>query len=193
MEESEIVQVIALGFILLLGAIMAGIIHIPAPQQGGGTTGGLDQHPTGTYTANAAFASGTIDFRLAQTFTPSMTGKLEKVRFFLTGMDGNGECPIRMKIYATSGGLPTGAALGTSAMVTFLRVDSGWKEWDFSMVNVNLNAGTMYAAQIERVNGYCGGNILASQPLDGNDYLGGSAIQDGLIISSDLQFETYMQ
>jgi hypothetical protein len=88
--------------------------------------------------------------RVAQTFTTGgTTGELSRARFYLkkTGtLTGN----VVAKLYATSGGAPTGAALATSENVLASSIGAtyGWEEFEFKD-NYTLAATTTYAISVE--------------------------------------------
>lgn len=111
----------------------------------------------GSGTSNVSVASSTTntnDFGIVAgteagyTFTPSQSGPLQFVvgKFIDTGL-ANGDGIVQAKLYATSGGLPTGAAIATSNSFGTGSIPFN-TEFDNNFIfssNPNITAGTEYA------------------------------------------------
>lgn len=80
-----------------------------------------------------------------QTFTPSVTGALNKVdiNFFCSGCTGTTP-NLTVSLRATSGGLPTGADIASATIAGFSSGASGYYTATF-LTPPTVNAGTLYA------------------------------------------------
>jgi hypothetical protein len=110
----------------------------------------IDQQYTdyreGEFANFRALASG---LKLAQSFTPSVTGSRIRVDLALK-KNGSPSGNTWVTIQADSGGNPSGTALATSNNVDISTWDtiSSWIQYDFS-TPVNLNASTTYWLVLE--------------------------------------------
>jgi len=120
----------------------------------------LDEQNT-TATTTSALRDGAGQTKRAQTFDVDVTGPCEKVEFKFT-KNGSPTGQFWVSIYATSGGLPTGAALKTSDKMNVAVVAT--TEQVITMVfrdPATLTAGTTYAAVLEGNFTISGSNYLS--------------------------------
>jgi hypothetical protein len=103
-------------------------------------TNTLDQSSTYTPTTSGVYGANWA----GNTFTPSVTAPLNVMELFVkkTGAPAGN---ATVSIYATSGGLPTGAALATQNITASTSSTSfAWVPWTFASPPA-LTAGTLYA------------------------------------------------
>ena len=124
----------------------------------------LDQHQD-AYDAPSGFDAG--DYRTAQTFTAGISGQLDRVSLYATGVNGS-TIPVEIETVDGSGN-PTGTLLSPDATTTTVPV-SGWFDATFS-TGPSVAAGAKYSIVFGgsgyiRVGGTCtvpyaGGEALA--------------------------------
>jgi hypothetical protein len=105
----------------------------------------LDQYQDQNASARFVIAA---DCTVAQTFTPSMTGKLQEVQLKFGNSrrtDNMPQYPVTVSIAATVDSKPSSTILGALTISTFT---DGWTSADFSGLSVFLTAGTKYAIVI---------------------------------------------
>ena len=123
--------------------------------------------------ADGDLRKSSVATRRAQTFTPSVSGKLSQVKFYLKKVStptGN----IFAKLYATSSSKPSGTALTTSANVdvSTLSTDYGLITFTFSTPYL-ISKANMYAISVEG-SWTMDGSSYVKVGLDSNgDFLGG--------------------
>jgi hypothetical protein len=173
-----------------IGLFSALMILALAPGSAFGFTGTLDQentpNPDGYEGAHAPGYYG-------QTFTAGMSGYLTEAelsgRFMSVpavvapnATSGN----VYVKVFATSGGLPTGSQLGSGTAVVGTTV--GWFTITFTTA-IAITSGTMYALQFNMDPGV--GVVF------GNDYAGGTKFAGNgtdspMLGQGDWAFRTYV-
>jgi hypothetical protein len=168
---------------------------------GAAYAGTLDQQQL---TDNTNFViRDTNTFRVAQTFTPALTGALDQVDVLVEqyagGPNGAPTGPITVQIQAVVGGQPSGPVLGTGSIPLASTSPSG-RTWESVTItpNVAVAFGTLYAMVLStgpggylwggaRPGPYPGGQALLSQ--NGGAFApdpgGGSGPQD-------MAFKTYV-
>jgi hypothetical protein len=118
---------------------------------------------------------------LAQTFTPSVTGKLDKVSIDLEGGSQNNVQPavgaynsLRVEITTTSGGLPTTTVVETADIIR--AVGAHWNDVTFATPQ-SVTANVLYAIQVIAIGAPA---IVWNGTCDGTVYTRGEAlINDG--------------
>jgi hypothetical protein len=135
------------------------------------------QTSTATATTNAAanWVLMTWHQRAAKT--------LSTVRMYMaseTGTVAVGD--LRMDIYATAAGVPTGASLA-NATSTIAGASNTWQEWTFSL---SLSADTQYAFVVQNLNGTPASNFVTFRYLTGtnNVFPSGRILQGGVATST---------
>jgi hypothetical protein len=100
----------------------------------------LDQSQTSL--GSGEFVQGTIS--VAQTFAPSLNGSLSSLNLVLNNNNDAEGKPLFVSIYNTQGGVP-GTALGTKSRTIISAGIFATYSFDFSDLNIVLNANTEYA------------------------------------------------
>ena len=164
-------------------------------------------------TTNSNILVGPGDQRIAQTFTPTIAGKLEKVRLrigYLPAVTGDAG-DLLLEVMNTDNGVPTGTVLGTGSLAhTAFPLAGGlfnspYTDFDFT-TGVSLLAGTRYALALRVAGGStcAGGPASCSTPAyraddvfgvnpypNGQLFMGSNALPT-FALNGDLSFQTYM-
>jgi hypothetical protein len=152
------------------------------------------------------------DFSVAQSFTPAVNHGVTKVRLLLYQVGPTPPASMVVQIFnttvdATKGTVPTGSALGTSALVLVAALTTNtagaWVDFTFA-TPVCLTASTKYAIVLNPTNGAGNTtNFIAWRVDTAGAYAGGSAARSassgswtdsqaqGEIPADDLMFEEY--
>ena len=156
--------------------------------------GTIDQSKTtGDDTADAIWN----DDKYGQTFTTGAgVSKLDWIEIYAKE-EGDGCGNLYFEIYATSSGIPTGSALGTSETLDTgdWGTDNKWHIFRF-LTPVTLSASTMYALVAVPAGGSISNNIHWRVDNPGTPYTGGTRIYDTgsgwtiLADDSDFLFKT---
>jgi hypothetical protein len=156
---------------LVFGAVSA-IISISATNAL--ATVVLDQLNDVSPSATADSTSGGV-LEQGQTFTVGVTGTLAHIDVQLNwpgfGSTGN----AILNLYNTSGGLPTGASLGTASLTSFLVPSGGYafQHFDLSSYGVHVHAGDVFAYGISSdENVY----FFERSTFDHSTYAGGQSV-----------------
>jgi hypothetical protein len=127
-----------------------------------------------SYEGSADATYGPFDqYWCGQTFTTTDGFDLTKVGWYIgkTGSPPNGI----IHVYATSAGLPTGASLGSQALVAADVSTAAWVEWEFD-TPVTLSATTQYAICIDPVDGDVSNRFTVSYDNTSPSYTGGTYV-----------------
>jgi len=132
----------------------------------------LDEQNT-TSTTTSALRDGAGQTKRAQTFDVDVTGPCERVQFKLTKV-GTPTGQMWISIYATTGGLPTGAALKTSFKLDVSLIATSAQVVEFNFYDPStLTAGTTYAAVLEGNFTISGSNYVAFDRSTTDPYAAG--------------------
>ncbi len=164
-------------------------------------------------TTNSNIFIGAVDQRIAQTFTPAITGDLDAVGVrigYLPSPAGDASDLVLDVTSTTAGGLPTTTVLGTATLAhTAFPLAGGFNPaqfTQFSFTDLALHAGTRYALvlHVKTPGAVCGNRPQCSEPayrandVFGSDpYAGGqlfmaSAALPTFALVGDLSFQTFM-
>jgi len=164
-------------------------------------------------TANSNVLVGPGDQRIAQTFTPAIAGKLEKVRLrigYLPAAIGDAG-DLLLEVMNTDNGVPTGTVLGTVSLAhTAFPLagglsNSAYTDFDFT-TGVSLLAGTRYALALRVAGGstcaggpascstpaYRADDVFGVNPYPNGQLFTGSNALPTFAPNGDLSFQTYM-
>ena len=146
---------------------------------------------------NGFTAAGTTWW--GQTFTPTITGTLTKldVELFCSGCSGT-TSSIVVNVHATSGGLPTGAALATATIPAFSSGAGTYYTVTFGSP-ASLTSGTVYAFTVHASSAISAGQYAVVRTTN-NLYGGGQSVISSnsggtwgtVNPSKDLEFHTYI-
>lgn len=173
---------------LLVPTLLAVVALAPAPASGGV----LDQQQTNT----SASATPVVGFNMAQSFTPNLSGVLDRVDLFL-GENGTLPTPLHLAIHAVAGGVPSGPALANedipaSSIPALATPD--WVQVDLSPT-APVTSGTPLAIVITTDEGGVNGFYHWFGQDPGN-YLGGTGFTGGNptwnASTMDFAFRTYV-
>ncbi len=151
------------------------------------TVGSADQSHTGE--------SGSADLgglRHAQTFQSGASATLSAIILKARNTVAGQTSQIRAKLYATSGGLPTGGVLATSETVTISSDTAAECTLNF-YTPATLVSGTTYAFEVELVTAPASGALRLSASLT-SGYANGahvSYVGSWTSVGNDLYFKTY--
>jgi hypothetical protein len=137
---------------------------------------------------------------VGQTFTPASDYSIGRVILKLQRI-GSPSGNVKLSLYATSGGLPTGGAVVATNNVDVSTISSSLAEHTFDFTSTTtVSNGVMYAIALETQDGYSGDgdnhiNVRAAEP---SVYAGGTALaKNGSSVWStydwDLYFKNYEQ
>jgi hypothetical protein len=129
----------------------------------------LDQSNTAN-SSGEYLGGGTGNTALAQTFTPGISGKFAQVDLLLDN-NGSPSDPLIVSVYDTKNGLPNNL-LGTENLYDISGQYFAWYSVDFSSLNINLTANTLYAFVFTHP---IGGYIYVRGTV-GNSYANGMAL-----------------
>jgi 6-phosphogluconolactonase len=132
-------------------------------------------------------------FRVGQTFLAPKAGRLTRIDVWAAARLAGAALPsdTTVEVYAVAGGLPTGAALATSATVTVPEI-AGMNSFTFA-TPATLAAGTTYAAIVT-----CkGANEVNVGISTANPYAGGTLVWDipdtpTAVAANDLRFQAFL-
>lgn len=136
--------------------------------------------------------------RLAQTFTQVATGVVPFVDLFhFKTLSAVGY--LYVDLYATSGGLPTGAALATARVLdeSLISTSSQWLRWVFDSP-ITLTAASVYALVLRSSTGVDATNYINWRHSTTSAYAGGQSCQyDGATWTAisagyDFEFKVYV-
>lgn len=154
----------------------------------------LDQ--SNTANSSGEFLGGaTGNTAILQTFTPGITGQLATLNLLLDANEGSGNNPLIVSIYGTQNGLPQ-TLLGSEDLYNISGEYFGWYSMDFSSLDIQLNADTLYAMVFTHPTG----NYVYVRGTVNNSYYGGAEFLETSsnptwqpdTRSEDINFETFM-
>ena len=135
---------------------------------------------------------------IGQTFTTNITSsslKLTSVTLKLSKA-GTPTDAVELRIYATSGGLPTGSPLATAAnTIPASSMTTTATSFSFTFSPLSLSSGTMYAIYALRTGSASTSNYYNVWSTAPNNYNGGTYISTGPVSDPnyDLYFKQYCQ
>jgi hypothetical protein len=135
---------------------------------------------------------------IGQTFTTNITSsslKLTSVTLKLSKV-GTPTDAVELRIYATSGGLPTGSPLATAAnTIPASSMTTTATSFSFTFSPLSLSSGTMYAIYALRTGSASASNYYNVWSTAPNNYNGGTYISTGPVSDPnyDLYFKQYCQ
>jgi hypothetical protein len=112
-----------------------------------GPSGEYESYTTGQDGYGSVWSTAIV---IAQTFTPTLSHRIDYVYIYAlrVGTPGN----IKIDIYATSAGKPTGSVLATSGNVSANGFDTSFSWQKISLISgYNLSALTMYAIVVSKI------------------------------------------
>lgn len=114
-------------------------------------TGGITQ-TTLSYASDAAYSIilPTSNQKLAERFSPTVSGQLYSVSVELNDIQGSGKLRVSacQNISGSIGGIP-GDTIGTRIDVPFSQLASGWNEINMQGANVSITSGTDFQIVVE--------------------------------------------
>jgi hypothetical protein len=163
-------------------------------------------------TTNSNILIGPDDQRIAQTFTPGIDGKLEKVRLrigYLPAVSGDAG-DLLLEVMNTDNDLPNGTVLGSASLAHGAFPLAGGlfnsPYTDFDFPGVPLHAGTRYALALRVLGGdtcgagsascttpaYRADDVFGVDPYPIGQLFLGANVLPTFALSGDLSFQTYM-